>query len=611
MYSEECSPKTLPSPSPLRQQSHVGAPPPSPATPQLLLHDVYDGVQWDGQFGQVQWDGQRNRVQCDGQTTEPVDFDLGSLPSQELFHLRPAPDINKPLPPAPPSPKEPRSSNSVASSPSSVQGSLTSISTISSVARKLLRVPTVWKQNALDSARSFQRNNGGELKIQDNSETITERKMAARRVLDTARPLSLRASSDTISTLSLARSRKNRMGMASSDESESIPSIVTAVEDCSPHEKPSPKPRSVKSRPSLIRFWSDSKSSLRHLRSISEDVPRSTNRMSQAFGPAYRQDVTEYNVRPGHSRLRTSDSNSGNRGGPLEKETILPASPGLLDPTSTVSTPGGDHGRLQSTPRRYLRSPFGPKQWSAGESENRAFEQQLPKSPTRDVLESVTMVLESSESSERAPNKVSPESEVSQLSKSSSIKRWLTRGRKGSKGGRDSPVLSITSSLRNLMRGKSPMNTPVAQETYKGSDSNDYFKVELTHPNAPKFLPSEATRVTTPPIPGERPSKNDKRGFFFDYNPPDEASSPPKEKAARSGTVRQGISAPSKDKDWFRIRMEMIISEPEPEQFDLNVPEHLAGSPLCPLNVKHRSGGKGICVYHGRGMERDGEDVWK
>lgn len=39
-------------------------------------------------------------------------------------------------------------------------------------------------------------------------------------------------------------------------------------------------------------------------------------------------------------------------------------------------------------------------------------------------------------------------------------------------------------------------------------------------------------------------------------------------------------------------------------QFEFNTPEHLPSSPLCPKNPKHKSGGTGICVYHGRGSKR-------
>ncbi|KAI0597849.1 hypothetical protein F4775DRAFT_602031 [Biscogniauxia sp. FL1348] len=34
--------------------------------------------------------------------------------------------------------------------------------------------------------------------------------------------------------------------------------------------------------------------------------------------------------------------------------------------------------------------------------------------------------------------------------------------------------------------------------------------------------------------------------------------------------------------------------------FEFDVPEHLPSSPMCPANKRHRSGGTGVCVYHGR-----------
>lgn len=34
--------------------------------------------------------------------------------------------------------------------------------------------------------------------------------------------------------------------------------------------------------------------------------------------------------------------------------------------------------------------------------------------------------------------------------------------------------------------------------------------------------------------------------------------------------------------------------------FEFDIPEHLPASPLCPANAKHKSGGTGLCVYHGR-----------
>lgn len=34
--------------------------------------------------------------------------------------------------------------------------------------------------------------------------------------------------------------------------------------------------------------------------------------------------------------------------------------------------------------------------------------------------------------------------------------------------------------------------------------------------------------------------------------------------------------------------------------FEFDMPEHLPNSPMCPANVNHKSGGTGVCVYHGR-----------
>ncbi|KAI1503847.1 hypothetical protein F5X99DRAFT_424845 [Biscogniauxia marginata] len=40
--------------------------------------------------------------------------------------------------------------------------------------------------------------------------------------------------------------------------------------------------------------------------------------------------------------------------------------------------------------------------------------------------------------------------------------------------------------------------------------------------------------------------------------------------------------------------------------FEFDVPEHLPSSPMCPANKRHRSGGTGVCVYHGRRKRSNG-----
>ncbi|KAL9027030.1 MAG: hypothetical protein Q9196_004383 [Gyalolechia fulgens] len=176
---------------------------------------------------------------------------------------------------------------------------------------------------------------------------------------------------------------------------------------------------------------------------------------------------------------------------------------------------------------------------------------------------------------------------------------------------------SSSSSVLRVMLGNPPVSTPNDECMYMGSDSQQYFRVELTEPNAPTYLPSEARRIGTPPLPGNGAKL---RGFFFDYNAPrsaeeqaegartnhtplpprkrDEMLKPSKPTTPRSPGAR--LQRSDDDVEWFRVEAAMKRTEDERDKFELNVPEHLPSSPLCPRHPKHRSGGKSVCVYHGR-----------
>ncbi|KAL8649762.1 MAG: hypothetical protein Q9210_004211 [Variospora velana] len=176
---------------------------------------------------------------------------------------------------------------------------------------------------------------------------------------------------------------------------------------------------------------------------------------------------------------------------------------------------------------------------------------------------------------------------------------------------------SSSSSILRLALGKPPVGTPNSDCMYTGSDEQQYFRVELTEPGAPTYLPSEARRIGTPPLP-QNGSKL--RGFFFDYNAPqsveEQASSTPMNtvvlhnrqqghlphssqpttpRSPGARLKREGMNV-----EWFRIKAAVDEVREERDDFELNVPEHLPSSPLCPRHPKHKSGGKGVCVYHGR-----------
>ncbi|KAI9839317.1 MAG: hypothetical protein M1819_003312 [Sarea resinae] len=167
---------------------------------------------------------------------------------------------------------------------------------------------------------------------------------------------------------------------------------------------------------------------------------------------------------------------------------------------------------------------------------------------------------------------------------------------------RKSPAMSTSSSIWQVMIGKPPVNTPNPEALYgTKNNSSEYFKVELADPDGPTFLPSEARRVGTPPLPSDRPRRGKPRGFFFDYSPPGGGKGPVSDIDNEAPQAAERNKATSESKDWYSVRMDAEEAMHETNlDFDLNVPEHLPGSPLCPQSLMHSSGGKGICVYHGR-----------
>ncbi|OMP87201.1 hypothetical protein BK809_0007287 [Diplodia seriata] len=157
-----------------------------------------------------------------------------------------------------------------------------------------------------------------------------------------------------------------------------------------------------------------------------------------------------------------------------------------------------------------------------------------------------------------------------------------------------------------------------------------------------EFVPPGQTRVNTPPdFNIDRAATGKNAGFFFAGPSLEDtgkvgrtsgpASAPIRRKPRSSGLwdsdailMSQAVTADDEwnvplqlepvetsglERDWIRERLDRILAESSRSESDVDrlnstfawdVPEHLPDSPLCPLHPKHRSGGKGICVYHGR-----------
>lgn len=171
---------------------------------------------------------------------------------------------------------------------------------------------------------------------------------------------------------------------------------------------------------------------------------------------------------------------------------------------------------------------------------------------------------------------------------------------------------SSSSSIQKLKMAIPPRNTPDAREMYTGSDGKQHLVVEMTSRDGPAYLPSEARRIGTPPLPSSSPGV--RRGFFFDENTSSESNSSPK-----AEEMQPGDPLPSRhtEVDWYQARVAAEKARDAQFRFEMNVPEHLPNSPLCPKHPKNRyTWGKGICVHHGRRLpssqvqEASGSDDW-
>lgn len=116
-------------------------------------------------------------------------------------------------------------------------------------------------------------------------------------------------------------------------------------------------------------------------------------------------------------------------------------------------------------------------------------------------------------------------------------------------------------------------------------------------------------RVSTPPM-DEDTADGKPRAFFSSMTPPAStldsgSSSTPRSHRTRTKANHryQRSSVSSLPREWWepmpapRTRR----SQPRtPQDFEFHMAEHLPTSPLCPANIRHKSGGTGMCVYHGR-----------
>lgn len=170
------------------------------------------------------------------------------------------------------------------------------------------------------------------------------------------------------------------------------------------------------------------------------------------------------------------------------------------------------------------------------------------------------------------------------------------------------PTVSYTSSQRELRFGAAPAGTPEDNATYKVG-GEIFFKVDISIRGGTSYLPSEARRIHTPPLPGkdlyvQGPLGPDGRRIV---------KMKPRQETAGGVDGMRPLHL-QRPRGWYDIQLQLLESEVKPVQnldvrIDYDIPEHLPSSPLCPRNDQYWRYARGklkpgeerhlVCWMHG------------
>jgi hypothetical protein len=208
-------------------------------------------------------------------------------------------------------------------------------------------------------------------------------------------------------------------------------------------------------------------------------------------------------------------------------------------------------------------------------------------------------------------------SEKSSSSRGSALAKFRTSSKRGSADDRkwlqpgsedisrdNFETASYTSSQLALRMGAQPLNTPDERATYNikrspSAETEEFLKVDISIRGGTSYLPSEARRIHTPPLPQDGLDGR-KRGFFFDYNAPrrsevrpEEALDPaaiPIRSASRTSTsigkrayldsAGRIVTKPKKTNDWYDVKLAQL--EESEDDASIRVKKQQASPRLSP-----------------------------
>ncbi|KAI1749924.1 hypothetical protein F4782DRAFT_533005 [Xylaria castorea] len=244
----------------------------------------------------------------------------------------------------------------------------------------------------------------------------------------------------------------------------------------------------------------------------------------------------------------------------------------------------------------------------------------------------------------RKESTVSKKSRKSRKSRSSRLFAKARWNRNFSSSSGASTSRSTASSVHNSIRSLSPIVTPGSERGEASAMSNAWaseypggeamrvqtprilqnsldhfprsFFSDLTPPSSPPHRPlsrqegqpnlkkttlstsftpgsDSSASFTTPRVRAMRDGEDD-----HDNHEGDKSSTPGS--STRRGGGGGGRPKP-KEKEWWEVSVPVSYSQVDQRAaFRFDLPEHLPSSPMCPANKRHKSGGTGVCVYHGR-----------
>ncbi|KAI0541509.1 hypothetical protein GGR58DRAFT_529177 [Xylaria digitata] len=194
----------------------------------------------------------------------------------------------------------------------------------------------------------------------------------------------------------------------------------------------------------------------------------------------------------------------------------------------------------------------------------------------------------------------------------------------------NSSVASTSSSLQTSIRSHSPTTPPFSERgeatTTANAWASEYPGGEAVRVQTPRYeqFPRSFFSDLSPPSPPHRPLSRQeghanlkKTTLSTSFTPGDSSTaSTPGAHARANGDPSDGdnrsvirdsseqtTGAKKKDparKEWWEVSVPTSYAAVDQRSFKFDLPEHLPSSPMCPANKWHKSGGTGVCVYHGR-----------